>query len=423
MSRSTNREAGPVPGVGLPFERAASGLVVPVPTVLGQEAGNLLNSNGEEQSTTKEELIMGRRSIPARIGVCIWDIDGTITVGTKDKGEIPDDKIIDIISRSASKGTFHVFITGRNYRWMLEKLKPAFAASAQRLGIDAEKDIFPNLSFDAEVGLLRVDVSSEEPTAYPPMQKHPLVIGNAKDRLGRLFLDEGDDNTPGDLPMVKGGERPTTHPTVIVRNADGREYYAPIFDQHNPIHVLLPHLTWSRSKDLMGTAEVLRDRSSHIPEEREKKIIPASAVVQGWINYWGLEHEIAPSPVSSAINIVPILNGRNLDKDWAAGNALVRIQKILRDKLKIDANPKEIADITFAFGDGLADMLFGEPKIDRDEYDIGVAYVGPEDQLDKNNSHLAIYAKGYKGAAAVRDILEKHIEKRLMPLGAIKAGS
>jgi hypothetical protein len=154
---------------------------------------------------------------------------------------------------------------------------------------------------------------------------------------------------------------------------------------------------------LIGTAEALRDINQEIPLRRAEKIPLAGEIIEKMLDYLGIK-EVRVSPVSTAINITPIIDDIPLDKDWSAGRGLKDMRKEITPELG------QIARRSVAFGDGIADLLFTEPFLDiNNRTEIAMAFVGPESQYRPTESQekniFAKTTKGHKGPMVVLEIL------------------
>ena len=338
------------------------------------------------------EFPKGKEALPAEIEIIFWDVDGTIT--EKDK---VDPEIAKIILHSADNGIQHNFVTGRDRFWLVKNFKKILVDIAKGEGLDVQK-ILSKMGFYPELGLVSFDPISEEPKIFQEVSNHPLVSGTLRERLAGFFLQAKD--------LQKFEEEiPPRH--YVIKDANGVAYLFPMIIQDLDTRIKLPDFIWSETKELIGTAEVVRDSENRITEQRRDKIILAANILKGWLEYLGHDKEISLSPVSTAINIAPILDGIPLDKDWAAGRILQDIQA----KSESSVTLEELAQRSIGIGDGYADFLFSRPRIGKDRYlDVVFAFIGPQHQFhddkDKTNN-LVIQSLNYSGPKATLDVLKE----------------
>lgn len=325
---------------------------------------------------------------PKQVSVIIWDVNGTITFQEK-----LDDKVVQIIIETAKQGVLHVFITGRDRFWLGKFLVKPFKEKAR----SDTKDVFKNIKLCPELGLMSLDPVSEEPTIFEEIRSHPLVSSSVRERIATLFWQ------PHNLPPFNKEEQVPPR-RYIGKDANGKPYLFPIIPDEIDIAVRLPDFIWSDTKELIGTAEVIRDREQEIPSKRGDKIQPAAKIVKDFLDYWEVK-EITVSPVSTAINIAPILDGTILDKDWAAGRVLRDIEKITGKSIE------EITQSSLAIGDGKADFLFSRPYLEKDRRtNIAMVFVGPKSQYspspEQENNVLLKAKKGNQGPVVTLEVLE-----------------
>lgn len=311
------------------------------------------------------ELVTQNQSrIPKRISVIIWDIDGTIT-----EFDQLDTKLTKFIVDSALTGVIHVFITGRDRFWMIKSfLKPL----EQIAGNDFAK-IAPHLILFPELGLMTLDPLSHEPTIFENVLTHPLMIGigSVRDRLASFFW-----KSQQLQPYKQNDSIPNGH--FIGKDANDNSYLFPINPHNVNAAIIFPDFIWSDTKELIATAEVMRDARQKITGPRNKKIMPAAEIIKLFLDYWDIK-EIKVSAVGTAINIVPVLDGIVLDKDWTAGRVLTILSQ------KKGATIPEIAEETIAIGDGSADFLCAIPRVlGNNDVRVAFAFVGKKEQYTKN---------------------------------------
>jgi hypothetical protein len=367
----------------------------------------MVGPNGEQLVPAEKRLVPGKVKFPDRIAIVLWDIDGTIT-----DRDVPDEVIVRRIIETAASGTIHAFITGRDAQWMKRVLHPSMEESAKATGVQSQA-AFSNVRYGAEVGLVYLDPVSLEPTyttgsgSSDRLAHHPISDRDTWKTIKNFFLR-------AELLTPEDQECPSSvDDYVIGRDADKRGYWFPLERRGLPEgarETPFWQLMASETKKRMRTIEVVRDSLSHLRADRAATIAPAAESLSGFFKSEGLEDYMQNSPVSTAINIVPILNRIVLDKDWAAGHVLLAVQAMLREKDKTEVSLEELAAHTIGIGDGAADFKFARPLIERvdggrDYLDVPFAYVGPKAQRDEGNKNLAMYAEGYQGAEATRDVI------------------
>lgn len=163
--------------------------------------------------------------------------------------------------------------------------------------------------------------------------------------------------------------------------------------------VPFPNFFWSQTKEVIGTAEAIRTEKGELLAQSEEKIGETAQELTRLIREMGLDLHIKVSPISTAINIAPIINGTALDKDWAAGRIL-----LLADDAEIAAQS------SIGIGDGRADFLFSKPLVNGQRLDVAFAFVGKPNQKPEEKElleNLVIEAKNYSGPDATMDILEE----------------
>ncbi|MBU1326999.1 hypothetical protein KKB64_05685 [Patescibacteria group bacterium] len=350
------------------------------------------------------EYPRGKEALPEKIDTVFWDVDGTIT-----DRDIPDPRIIQTILQTANQGVNHNFITGRDRFWLEENLKPIFDQVAHEEGIDINS-VLPNIHYFPELGLMSMDPISGEPREYEGIRDHPLINSSLRSRIASFFLQTRD------LLPADGNTRPPSRHFVI-KDANGIRCFCP-FRPHdlNP-EIKLPDFIWSDTKELIGTAEVVRDAEGRISPERQAKILLAAEIINKFLQYWNYHEDIILSPVSTAINIAPVVNGIPLDKDWAIGMILNQTRESLIRRGKT-VTVEDLASRSIAIGDGYADFLFSRPRIANNQFlDVAFGFVGPKDQMHENpdkTKNLVVRSEGYHGPQATNDILEQ-IQDRFIP--------
>ncbi len=268
----------------------------------------------------------------------IWDIDGTITEVDGEMSQEVAAKIINL----GMLGVYQTFITGRDAKWIENK-------------VIAKMVSFPNfplvrdrLIFFAEVGCLMLGIDANGKvmkTVDPQIEEHPLKINKngIRDELRKLVHD------PAKLAKFKP-HTPGEPPPNVIYDADGKGYE---FDPKN-MPSCYPYV-WSIPKECFATLEKVRTKDGCVKAFDQT---PYAERVSRTIKKKRFDKEADIEVLSTAINIVPRVNGRNLGKSWAAGKALYNIWENKSGKA-VDLN--QIISGTVAFGDSIADLDFTKP--------------------------------------------------------------
>ena len=349
----------------------------------------------ETEKEPKLEFPNGREAIPKEIDTVFWDVDGTITAK-----EVVDQYILKIILETANNGVKHNFVTGRDRFWLIENLKIPLVKAAEEENLDANK-VLSSMGFYPELGLISLDPISDQPEVYPEVLNHRLTSGSFRERIASFFLQEKD------LQKVENSNVPPRN--YVIKDANGVQFLFPMISSELNTTIKLPDFIWSETKEVIGTAELVRDVERRVTPARQAKIILAAEIVNKFLSYWEADRDITLSPVSTAINIAPIVDGIPLDKDWAAGRIIQHKQHELA-KSNVNITLEEISQKSIGIGDGYADFLFSRPRIGRDRYlDVALVYVGPSDQIHKDEDktkNLAIKSENYQGPKATLDALK-----------------
>jgi len=330
--------------------------------------------------------ILREESIPTNPKHIIWDVNGTIT-----KGDAPDREVLQEIVALAKKDVHHSFITGRDRKWLQK-----FLISHLRR-IDGFEKTIANFHFYPELALINLDATSGEAEVTTLLKNHPLTDPSLRRKIANLFYQtrnlvpyQGKD----EAGYFQGGD------------ADGNFFLIPEAPQ-----VEFPWFIWSDSKELMATVEVLRNPDTTINKTCSARINEAKEKLESIFRDWQLEDQIKVSPVSSALNLVPIVDNRPLDKDIAAGIAIDNLSQYL------EIGVYELLSRTIAIGDGTADLQFATPSLGL----IPIFFVGPKSQLrptvlqEKQVVLVAegsIKEEGEVGSVVTREVL-KLIESNL----------
>lgn len=330
--------------------------------------------------------ILRKESIPENPRHIIWDVNGTIT-----KGDTPDREVLQEIVALAKKDIHHSFITGRDRKWLQK-----FLISHLRQINGFEKTI-ANFHFYPELALINLDAVSGKAETTQLLKNHPLTDPSLRRKIASLFYQTGnlipyqEEDKAG---YFQGGD------------ADGNLFLIPEAPQ-----VQFPWFIWSDSKELMATIEVLRNPDGTVNKICAARINETKEKLESIFRNWQLEDIIKVSPVSTALNLVPIVDNRPLDKDIAAGIAVSNLSQYL------EIGVYELLSQTIAIGDGTADLQFATPSLGL----IPIFFVGPKSQLrptvlqEKQVVLVAegsIKEEGQVGSAVTREAL-KLIESNL----------
>jgi hypothetical protein len=333
--------------------------------------------------------ILHEERIPPKLRHIIWDVNGTIT-----NSDIPDGEVLEKIMILSSKGVHHSFITGRDRHWLRKML---IAPLSKMKGFEKSAG---NLHFYPELGLMELDPISGRIKITDLIKDHPLTNPAVRQKIANLFYQG-----QGLIPYP-GEEKPGY---FAGGDADNNFFLIP-----KTPSVEFPHFFWSDSKELIGTAEVIRNLDTSLSKERVTKINESAERLENVLRDWELKGLIKVSPISTALNLVPIVSGGiPLDKDMAAGLALYNLSQKLQIRIQ------EVCSQTIAIGDGTADLLFTTPVLAL----IPIFFVGPKSQLRPTvlqERQIALLAEGAikegkeTGPKVTKEVLQL-IESRVAP--------
>jgi len=340
-------------------------------------------------SQTNTFKVVEPNQIPARISVIIWDVNGTITF----KDQL-DEEVIKEILQSAAQGVQHIFITGRDRAWLVDFFVIGLREIAGKANIDYQKAI-SNMWLYPELGLIFLEPPSLTPIIYEGVKDHPWVISPLRKRIATLFWQVDK------LQEWKEGDKIPSR-FYIIRDANRKAYLHPLVFEDVSVDIKLPDFIWSDTKEIIGTAEIIRENDNQISPRRRAKIDSAVQILEALLEYLEIK-TISISPVSTAINIAPIVDGVALDKDWATGRALTHLAK----QKGWDLN--RVIQQTIGIGDGMADFLFSYPIINgKAETNIPFVFVGPAELEvpQKQKANTIIWSeKEFSGPAVTKDVL------------------
>jgi len=340
--------------------------------------------------------------------VIIWDIDGTVT---DRQGEINPEVAIKIINLGLS-GIYHLFITGRDANWIIRNV---IEPMKKFYGFPRMHD---NMIFFAEVGCVILTVEADgkiKKQIHPDVENHPL---RTNQREIREFLKTLPYN-PEELSKLREGEIVDQVKFEVIYDADKVGWVVP---RHKP-KPEFPYHIWSIYKEVFATFENLRDASG-TPLYFDQS--SWAARLKQIIEERGFANEIDVEIVSTALNIVPKINGTRLGKSWAAGSALLYLWEKLGKSFTLD----EIVNRTIAFGDGKADFDFTipyfEPKIKEtlERKNIPLVFVGEDEDLPDDENllqNIIISATGGGELLCVRkkQIIELNPKKGALVTSAV----
>ncbi len=301
----------------------------------------------------------------------IWDIDGTITDESGDVSQEVAAKIINL----GLDGIFHSFITGRDADWIIERV----ITPMQRYFNFSR--VIDNLVFFAEVGCVVIEKDPNGEWVAKPyllVENHPLAknTNGIRDKLAGLSF-----NPSKDQENRRGESLPTNFDVVYDANNKGWR-----IDRSKPSPPCHPYI-WSPYKKVFATFEKIRDENGKVKSFDQTQY---EEIIRRTIKEAGFENDIGVETVSTAINIVPIVDTTlKLGKSWAAGVALRNIQeKKLGKTVVLD----EVIDKTIAVGDGRADFDFTTPTFPSEiesklqHRTIQIIFVGEEQDLPLESS-------------------------------------
>lgn len=278
----------------------------------------------------------------------IWDIDGTIT---DENGEVSQEVAAKIIQLGL-EGIYQSFITGRDAEWIIEKV---IEPMKRFYNFDRVRD---NLIFDAESGCITLEVSQEvRKVVNPALVHHPLKTNASSKKSNRKRGEKGIRDRLKALVFNPENLR-QYEPKIKIRPQEEIIYDANntgcIIDTRKPRPTCHPYI-WSTSKEVFATLEKVRDENGHIKTFDQE---PYVQIVRESIAEAGFADLIDVEVISTALNIVPRVNGTPLGKSWAAGSALLNIWK---NKLGEGMPLEEVIRRTISAGDGAADLNFTVP--------------------------------------------------------------
>ena len=284
-----------------------------------------------------------------QIAHIIWDIDGTIT---DTDGELSGQVGIRIINLALNDGVYHSFITGRDATWIRECIIEPMSRFYNF------PKVVNNLIFWAEVGCLMVkpDATGQVTIeANPRIKDHPLATNEKEIRtkLRSLAYD------PAKLPKYARGVKVHESQTVIYDAGSKKRRQGYIINPTKDVPLCRPYI-WSMDKEIFATFEKIRDENGGIRSFDQQPFIK---VVTDMVQEQEFADDIGVEEISTAINIVPKVNGEKFGKSWAAGRALEYLQ---REKLGGVKGMDTITGSTIAAGDGKADFDFTIPTFSRE---------------------------------------------------------
>lgn len=303
----------------------------------------------------------------------VWDIDGTIT---DEHGQLSQEIAAKLIGL-ARMGIYHSFITGRDALWIIEKV---IEPLKQFYNFPSVRDHFV---FYAEVGCIALRVGEDGGVVQveaEEIKNHSLKCDKQlRQMLRELAYHPVDPGlaTQGD-GAVERCDRPTQFDPFVLYDANDRAWRrAP--GQKEP---LCPPYIWSDTKQVFATLEKVRDEEGDVG--RPFDTAPFEQAVRRTIATAGFDSVVDIEAISTAINIVPKVNGLKLGKSWAAGKAILHVWHL---KLGQGVPLDQVIARTLAFGDGKADLDFTSPIFPTsvmqrlDKPALQIVFVGGEDDL------------------------------------------
>jgi hypothetical protein len=318
--------------------------------------------------------ILNERILPKNLVHILWDVDGTIT-----KADNPDPEICQKIISLADKGIHHSFVTGRDAKWLKKFINFLSYLSGYQEVVD-------KLHFYPELGLVKLD------PVTGITKKEQIFKKEVRKKLAGLFYQTKD------LEPYQGKK---VYGHFVGGDAEGNLFLIP----ENP-KVEIPYLIWSDSKQVIGTAEVMRNPDRSLNQKMANMVNRASQEIAFKLLKFGLQDLARVSPVTTAINIVPIINEYTWDKDIAAGIACSALKKIL------GINISDIFQRTVAIGDGLADLKFATPIIGQ----ISTCFVGPKKQFTPTSIQEEMVAVAGTGAFEENGAIGPTVVKEILQL-------
>ena len=163
----------------------------------------------------------------------------------------------------------HNFVTGRDRFWLIKNFKNVLVEIAGEEGLEVTS-VLSKMGFYPELGLVSFDPISEEPKIYQEVSNHPLISGTLRERIAGFFLQEKDLRKFED-------DIPPRH--YVIKDANGISYLFPMIIPELDTRIKLPDFIWSETKELIGTAEVVRDSENRITQQRRDKILLAAGII------------------------------------------------------------------------------------------------------------------------------------------------
>ena len=329
---------------------------------------------------------------PKKKFACIlWDIDGPIYF----QGST-NNRVLKAIVNLARQGIFQRAITGRDINWIKKHIIPALKKIVAPEEFDSLSKV---LSFSGELGSIKLSLDGRVSEVSKLVTDHVITDMHVRKELASLMWQ------PSQL-LSHQSDKPVPENMTIIGDANGKFYLAP---KEPPEDLMLKQFIASDTKEVIFTAEVIRNEHQEVP------IIDTAGAVQvikPKLQELGIENRVEIHPTRTAIDIVPVVKGLSLAKNWAAGLALYDFYLQLVSSGS-NITIEELAQRTLAVGDGMQDFLMCFPALVVGESMIG--FVGPENQYDKDSSErvfikpLSDAEIGSEVAAEMIAYVEEHL--------------
>lgn len=293
----------------------------------------------------------------------IWDVDGPITEKDRLEPSVAA-KIINL----ALDDICHSFITGRDAKWLEDNL---IRPMQEYYSFPIARNKF---KFYAEVGCIEMELAPNKKedinwNRHPSIAKHPLLTNKNKIRTA---LQACVYNPKKSIREYKAGAKIQVSQEVVYdANEKGWLFNA----KKKP---LCSNYIWG-TKEAIVTWEKVRDSDGNYADFNQQAFVKEAKSI---IKEKGFEQDIDVEEIGTAINILPIINGRTLGKSWAAGMA---IERIWDEELGKKPSRDSVVEKTIAIGDGRADFGFTSPDFGENKVDkrVNFIFVGGEHDMPK----------------------------------------
>lgn len=329
--------------------------------------------------------------VPEDVSVIFCDVNDTVT-----KGDKLDITLAEFLVEIADNGVRVVFISGRDRTWLSANIRCPLLNMAKRMNLSVA-----NIALYAELGLVSIDIATGTPTFHQGVYSSSWTFAPGRERIAPFFWQ------PKDLKVLKPGDQPQAR-HYIGFDANGLAYQIPMFPHQSTI---FDDFIWSDTKEIIATAEAIRDPGLNVPVKTKQKIESAATTIKQILKYMGIQ-DVTVVPCGTAIDFIPNFNSMVFDKSWAVGMILEDLSK------KSSRSVGDIAHMAMGIGDGINDIEFTNPLLSNGlRIALKMAFVGPSVLLGDtlNPNIFATANNGFCGPIATLEIL-----KELAVSGALK---